>query len=160
MATPDALSQKQAARGKLQPTVKSHLAYTLLSGLAIMLMLSGLRLALLMYNREMIGDTPTSTFVEAFVNGLRFDLRLVVYLLIPLLLAALLTLLPLALYHLMFPRGQFQQRLTGVDVDAPFPDQRVTPRHPARHGQRLLVVGDRFGVHDSPRPSRRVNVSR
>ena len=89
MATPDALSQKQAARGKLQPTVKSHLAYTLLSGLAIMLMLSGLRLALLMYNREMIGDTPTSTFVEAFLNGLRFDLRLVVYLLIPLLLAVL-----------------------------------------------------------------------
>jgi len=89
MATPDALSQKQAARGKLQPTVKSHLAYTLLSGLAIMLMLSGLRLALLMYNREMIGDTPTSTFVEAFFNGLRFDLRLVVYLLIPLLLAVL-----------------------------------------------------------------------
>lgn len=89
MATPDALSQKQAARGKLQPTVKSHLAYTVLSGLAIMLMLSGLRLALLMYNREMIGDTPTSTFVEAFFNGLRFDLRLVVYLLIPLLLAVL-----------------------------------------------------------------------
>lgn len=89
MATPDALSQKQAARGILQPTVKSHLAYTLLSGLAIMLMLSGLRLALLMYNREMIGDTPTSTFVEAFFNGLRFDLRLVVYLLIPLLLAVL-----------------------------------------------------------------------
>jgi phosphoglycerol transferase MdoB-like AlkP superfamily enzyme len=89
MATPDALSQKQAARGMLQPTVKSHLAYTLLSGLAIMLMLSGLRLALLMYNREMIGDTPTSTFVEAFANGLRFDLRLVVYLLIPLLLAVL-----------------------------------------------------------------------
>jgi phosphoglycerol transferase MdoB-like AlkP superfamily enzyme len=89
MATPDALSQKQAARGILQPTVKSHLAYTLLSGLAIMLMLSGLRLALLMYNREMIGDTPTSTFVEAFFNGVRFDLRLVVYLLIPLLLAVL-----------------------------------------------------------------------
>ncbi|RZA08251.1 MAG: LTA synthase family protein, partial [Proteobacteria bacterium] len=89
MATPDALSQKQAARGTLQPTVKSHLAYTLLSGLAIMLMLSGLRLALLMYNREMIGDTPASTFVEAFFNGLRFDLRLVVYLLIPLLLAVL-----------------------------------------------------------------------
>jgi phosphoglycerol transferase MdoB-like AlkP superfamily enzyme len=89
MATPDALSQKQPARGKLQPNVKSHLAYTLLSGLAIMLMLSGLRLALLWYNREMIGDTPASTFVEAMLNGLRFDLRLVVYLLIPLLLAVL-----------------------------------------------------------------------
>jgi len=75
--------------GRLQPTVKAHLAYTLISGLTILLMLSGLRLALLIYNREMIGDTPASTFVEAFINGLRFDLRLVVYLLVPLLLAVL-----------------------------------------------------------------------
>jgi phosphoglycerol transferase MdoB-like AlkP superfamily enzyme len=89
MATTDALSQRPSPKGRLQPTVKSHLAYTLLSGLAIMLMLSGLRLALLAYNREMIGNTPASTFVEAFLNGLRFDLRLVVYLLIPLLLAVL-----------------------------------------------------------------------
>ena len=89
MATTDALSQRPRPQGRLQPTVKSHLAYTLLSGLAIMLMLSGLRLALLAYNREMIGNTPASTFVEAFINGLRFDLRLVVYLLIPLLLAVL-----------------------------------------------------------------------
>jgi phosphoglycerol transferase MdoB-like AlkP superfamily enzyme len=46
-----------------------------------------LRLALLVYNREMILDTPASTFLEAFANGLRFDLRLVVYLSVPLLLA-------------------------------------------------------------------------
>jgi hypothetical protein len=46
-----------------------------------------LRLALLVYNREMILDTPASTFLEAFANGLRFDLRLVVYVCVPLLLA-------------------------------------------------------------------------
>lgn len=89
MATTDALSQQRASSRLLQPTIKSHLAYTLLSALAIMVMLSLLRLALLVYNREMIGDTPAMTFVEAFLNGLRFDLRLVVYLCIPMLLAVL-----------------------------------------------------------------------
>ncbi len=88
MAIPDALSQERAAQ-RPQPTVKSHLAYILLSGVAMMVLLSLLRLALLIYNREMILDTPASTFVEAFGNGLRFDIRLVVYVLIPLVLALL-----------------------------------------------------------------------
>ncbi|MCU1763263.1 LTA synthase family protein [Pseudomonas sp. 14P_8.1_Bac3] len=87
MAIPDALNQQRASSRLLQPTVKSHLAYTLLCALVMMVMFSLLRLALLVYNREMILDTPASTFVEAFANGLRFDLRLVVYLSIPLLLA-------------------------------------------------------------------------
>ncbi|MHC8365928.1 LTA synthase family protein [Pseudomonas sp. ZT5P21] len=87
MAIPDALSQQRASSRLLQPTVKSHLAYTLLCALVMMVMFSLLRLALLVYNREMILDTPASTFFEAFANGLRFDLRLVVYLSIPLLLA-------------------------------------------------------------------------
>lgn len=104
MATPDASRQTLRTRTP-QPTVKSHLAYTLISGLAIMVMLSGLRFALLMYNREMIGDTPTSTFVEAFFNGLRFDLRLVVYMLVPLLLAVLSV-------RLMRCRGVFRGWLT------------------------------------------------
>jgi phosphoglycerol transferase MdoB-like AlkP superfamily enzyme len=86
MAIPDVLGQERAAK-RLQPTVKSHLAYTLLCGLTIMVILSLLRLALLIYNREMILDTPVADFVEAFGNGLRFDLRLVVYICIPLLLA-------------------------------------------------------------------------
>ena len=81
MAIPDALSQQRASSRLLQPTVKSHLAYTLLCALVMMVMFSALRLALLVYNREMILDTPASTFIEAFANGLRFDLRLVVYLL-------------------------------------------------------------------------------
>lgn len=56
MANTDALKQ-QGARA-FTPTLKSHLAYTLLSGLVIMLMLSLVRLALLIYNSDMIGDTP------------------------------------------------------------------------------------------------------
>ncbi|MGE8147487.1 LTA synthase family protein [Pseudomonas frederiksbergensis] len=87
MANPDALNQQRASSRLLQPTVKSHLAYTLLCALVMMVMFSLLRVALLVYNRSMILDTPASTFLEAFANGLRFDLRLVVYLIIPLLLA-------------------------------------------------------------------------
>ena len=87
MANPDALSQQRASNRLLQPTVKSHLAYTLLCALVMMVMFSLLRLALLVYNREMILDTPASTFLEAFANGTRFDIRFVMYALIPLLLA-------------------------------------------------------------------------
>ncbi|MFJ7798094.1 LTA synthase family protein [Pseudomonas sp. NPDC096950] len=87
MANPDALNQQRASNRLLQPTVKSHLAYTLLCALVMMVMFSLLRVALLVYNRSMILDTPASTFLEAFANGLRFDLRLVVYLIVPLLLA-------------------------------------------------------------------------
>ncbi len=57
MANLDALKQR-GARASFSPTLKSHLAYTLLSGLVIMLMLSLVRLALLVYNSDMIGDTP------------------------------------------------------------------------------------------------------
>ncbi|MBH3428735.1 LTA synthase family protein [Pseudomonas alkylphenolica] len=89
MANTDALSDQRAASRPLQPTLKSHLAYTFLCGLVIMLMLSLVRLALLVYNSDMIGETPMSTVAEGFLNGLRFDLRVVVYLSIPLLLATL-----------------------------------------------------------------------
>jgi len=89
MANTDALSDQRAASRPLQPTLKSHLAYTLLCGLVIMLMLSLVRLGLLIYNNDMIGNTPMSTVAEGFLNGLRFDLRVVVYLSIPLLLAVL-----------------------------------------------------------------------
>ncbi|HRF04160.1 LTA synthase family protein [Accumulibacter sp.] len=71
------------------PTLKSHLAFTLLSGAALLTLYALLRMTLLYYNRELIGDTPATTFVEAFYNGLRFDVRLVVYALAPLLLALL-----------------------------------------------------------------------
>ncbi|WP_095155557.1 LTA synthase family protein [Pseudomonas sp. Irchel 3E13] len=105
MANTDALSQQRAASRLLQPTVKSHLLYTLLCGLAIMAMLSLVRLALLAYNSDMVGDTPSSTVVEGFLNGLRFDLRVVVYLSIPLLLAILSA-------RVMAARGFFRLWLT------------------------------------------------
>ena len=89
MAIPDAPKQQHAATRMLQPTVKSHLAFTLLCALIMMVMFTLLRVALLVYNREMILDTPASTFLEAFANGLRFDIRIVVYFSIPLLLALL-----------------------------------------------------------------------
>ncbi|MDD2046523.1 LTA synthase family protein [Pseudomonas putida] len=105
MANTDALSDQRAASRPLQPTLKSHLAYTLLCGLVIMLMLSLVRLGLLIYNSDMIGDTPMSTVAEGFLNGLRFDLRVVVYLSIPLLLATLSA-------RAMAARGLFRAWLT------------------------------------------------
>ena len=113
MANPDALSQQRASTRLLQPTVKSHLAYTLLCALIMMVMLSLLRLALLVYNSEMMLDTPASTFLEAFFNGLRLDLRLVVYLSIPLVLA-------LFSARAMAARGFFRFWLTLVSSIALF----------------------------------------
>ncbi|MHC6224634.1 LTA synthase family protein [Pseudomonas sp. X10] len=104
MANTDALKQRGVLH-PFSPTLKSHLAYTLLCGLVIMLMLSLVRLALLAYNSDMIGDTPYATVAEGFLNGLRFDLRVVVYISIPLLLA---TLVPWA----MAARGFFRLWLT------------------------------------------------
>ncbi|TBU88990.1 LTA synthase family protein [Phytopseudomonas dryadis] len=69
--------------------LRSQLLFTLFSALLLLLMYTLLRVALLVYNRELIGDTPASAFVEAFGNGLRFDLRVVVYACAPLLLALL-----------------------------------------------------------------------
>uniref|UniRef100_A0ABX1PQL1 Sulfatase-like hydrolase/transferase n=2 Tax=Aromatoleum anaerobium TaxID=182180 RepID=A0ABX1PQL1_9RHOO len=69
------------------PTLGSHLAFTALCAIALLLMFAALRIALLVYNRALIGDTPIATFAEAFLTGLRFDLRLVVYLCAPLILA-------------------------------------------------------------------------
>jgi phosphoglycerol transferase MdoB-like AlkP superfamily enzyme len=87
MAHANTSSRLHAPSRIVQPTVKSHLAFLALSALALMLLYSLLRVALLAYNRELIGDTPVSTFVEAFYNGMRFDLRVVVYACIPLMLA-------------------------------------------------------------------------
>ena len=55
--------------------------------LVLMAMYSMLRLALLVYNREQIGGATAAILAEAFFNGLRFDLRLVVIACLPLLLA-------------------------------------------------------------------------
>ncbi|MCC6075174.1 LTA synthase family protein [Pseudomonas sp. GCM10022188] len=70
-----------------RPGLGEHLAFAALSGVLLLVLYALLRAALLVYNRDLIGATPASAFVEAFGNGLRFDLRLVVFALAPLLLA-------------------------------------------------------------------------
>lgn len=67
----------------------AHLRFTFASALALLALFALLRLGLLLFNRELIGSTPLASFVEAFGNGLRFDLRVTVYILVPLLLAVL-----------------------------------------------------------------------
>jgi len=73
--------------------------------LVLMAMYSLLRLALLIYNREQIGGATASILAEAFFNGLRFDLRLVVTACLPLLLA-------LPSLRAMAARGFFRYWLT------------------------------------------------
>ena len=68
-------------------SVQQHLLFSVLSGILLMLLYSLLRLALLMYNHELLGDTSARDLFEAFANGLRFDLRVVVFVLAPLILA-------------------------------------------------------------------------
>jgi phosphoglycerol transferase MdoB-like AlkP superfamily enzyme len=87
MANANSLSRAPTPSRLAQPSLKSHLAFTFVSALALLLMYSLMRVALLVYNRELIGDTTASTFVEAFYNGMRFDLRVVVYACAPLFLA-------------------------------------------------------------------------
>lgn len=82
-------SSVPAARGAAQVSVASHLAFILGSALCMLLLFALARLGLLAYNQALIADTPASTFAESFVNGARFDLRLIVYLCIPLSLSLL-----------------------------------------------------------------------
>ena len=67
--------------------LKQHLHFTAWCLLLLMGMYSLLRLALLIYNRGQIGDASSAMLLEAFRNGLRFDLRLSVFVCLPLLLA-------------------------------------------------------------------------
>ncbi|MDF3932234.1 LTA synthase family protein [Pseudomonas citronellolis] len=87
MGQSEVLNSRQRGANLARATVSSHLGFILLSGLALMLMFSLLRLALLIYNRELIGDTPASTFIEAFGTGMRFDIRAVTLILVPLIFA-------------------------------------------------------------------------
>lgn len=78
-----------AAREAAPVSVGSHLAFILGSALCMLLLFALARLGLLAYNHALIANTPVSTFAEAFINGARFDLRLIVYLCIPLSLSLL-----------------------------------------------------------------------
>lgn len=65
------------------PNALQQLSFFALSALVLMILYSLLRFALLQYNSELINDTPTSTFVEAFLNGLRFDGKVVAFIMMP-----------------------------------------------------------------------------
>ncbi|SFB33082.1 LTA synthase family protein [Azotobacter beijerinckii] len=80
-------SAQQPAPTSFSVSLGQHLAFTLASAAVLMALYSLLRLALLIYNSEQIGTASATTIAEAFLNGLRFDLRLVVYVCAPLLLA-------------------------------------------------------------------------
>ncbi len=72
-----------------QPGLRQHLLFTTGSALALLALFALLRLALLLYNHELLGDASFATMLEGFGNGLRFDLRVLVYMLVPLSLAVL-----------------------------------------------------------------------
>ncbi|WJN57723.1 LTA synthase family protein [Pseudomonas sp. SO81] len=89
MPSVDAPRSPAPSLAPLPPSVASHLFFTLASALVLMLLYSSLRLALLHHNSELIADVSRGDLFEAFFNGLRFDLRVVVYAVAPLLLALL-----------------------------------------------------------------------
>jgi len=73
------LSARQLSPASFSVSLGQHLAFTLACAAVLMALYSLLRLALLLYNGEQIGTASATTLAEAFLNGLRFDLRLVVY---------------------------------------------------------------------------------
>ncbi|WAJ37031.1 LTA synthase family protein [Pseudomonas sp. GOM7] len=77
-------SPASTAHPTVQVSIGSHLAFILGSALCMLLLFALARAGLLAYNHAMIGQTPLASFGEAFFNGARFDLRLIVYLCIPL----------------------------------------------------------------------------
>ena len=67
--------------------LRHHLAFTLASALVLWAMYTLLRTALLAYNLDLAASVPGADFVQSFANGARFDLRLVAYICLPLVLA-------------------------------------------------------------------------
>jgi phosphoglycerol transferase MdoB-like AlkP superfamily enzyme len=80
---------KQAPPAVGSLLLRHHLGFTLASALVLWAMYTLLRAALLGYNLDLVGATPASSFVQSFFNGARFDLRLVAYICIPLVLSIL-----------------------------------------------------------------------
>jgi len=70
-------------------TLTAHLQFLGATSLVFLALLTLLRAALLAFNHELVGDTPVRSLLEAFRNGARFDLRLIVYLCLPIALALL-----------------------------------------------------------------------
>lgn len=80
-----------SAPDRLRPVVglRGQLLFILGSLVALTLMLSLLRAALLAWNWELAAEASRSDLLEAFANGLRFDLRVVVLAGVPLMLSVL-----------------------------------------------------------------------
>ncbi|TWI53867.1 phosphoglycerol transferase MdoB-like AlkP superfamily enzyme [Pseudomonas duriflava] len=89
MQQTDDLQSGPQSRPAFEPTLSSHILFTFSSALALLVLFALMRLALLTYNHESIGATPVSEFVEAFINGARFDLRLIAFICVPLVLSLL-----------------------------------------------------------------------
>lgn len=86
-------------------TLRSHLLFGVLGASTLLLLFTLLRLLLLLYNHELIGDTPMTTFITAFGTGLRFDLRVIAFASLPLVFT-------MASSRLMALRGLFRAWLT------------------------------------------------
>lgn len=65
------------------PNTLQQLSFFVLSALVLMMLYSLLRFALFEYNYELVGETPSATFIEAFINGLRFDAKIVALAMVP-----------------------------------------------------------------------------
>ena len=71
------------------PGIVSQLLFTLYAILTFLMMFGLLRLALLLYNSDLIGDASTADFTESFINGARFDIRVAIIVCAPLVIALL-----------------------------------------------------------------------
>jgi len=71
------------------PSIAGQVAFVLASIASLLVLFFVLRLALLTYNHKLIDATPPVYFIESFINGLRFDLRMAVLICAPLMLTLL-----------------------------------------------------------------------
>ena len=80
-------SSSHASKNRI--SLNSHLLFTAASIALWLLLLTALRGLLLAYNYEMVASSSNADLLEAFSNGIRFDLRLIVYVSVPLVLGIL-----------------------------------------------------------------------
>ena len=81
------MTSSSTALSQQRISLSSHLLFSAASIVLWLLLLTALRGLLLVYNHEMIGSSTNADLLEAFSNGIRFDLRLIVYVSIPLVLS-------------------------------------------------------------------------
>lgn len=67
----------------------SHIRFSILALLTLLILYSLSRLGLLLYNYELAGDIAVADIVQSFLTGIRFDLRVAIIGCIPLLLSLL-----------------------------------------------------------------------